>query len=195
MRYVPWGLWLFSSWIIWVGFITVDRGSAFFVAYGGAIAVILSSLATLRLDKVSGQLTLSKYSLFGTQTIKYPLNQIADVGVVGFKSPRRVVIAIKGGKRLWLHPFSAMFSYPSERERCAEQILDFLEVERILKLDIQYGKFLIKLRNFPQNKEYQKWRVAIRNNENKTILANFLPTQSQAEQWAKSFIDGLGEGK
>ena len=56
-------------------------------------------------------------------------------------------------------------------------------------IDIQYGEFIIKLKEFNQHKE---WFVTIRNGQNKTVASNWLPTQRHAEHWARNLIDGLG---
>ena len=56
-------------------------------------------------------------------------------------------------------------------------------------IDIQHGEFIIKLKEFSQHKE---WFATIRNGQNKTVASNWLPTQSQAEYWARNFINGLG---
>lgn len=55
-------------------------------------------------------------------------------------------------------------------------------------IDIQYNSFVIKLKQFDKD---QEWLATIRNKGNQTIASNWLPTQSQGEQWAKKLIDGL----
>ncbi len=54
--------------------------------------------------------------------------------------------------------------------------------------DILYGQYVIKLKRFLPSTE---WIVTVRSLENKTVASNWLESPSQAEQWAKSLIEGL----
>ncbi len=88
--------------------------------------VVLGSIRTLRLNKITGKLTLQQHTLLGTKITEYPLNKVSKVFVFGLVKGYRVGILTSRGI-LWLHPFGA---YPrqSECERCAQEIRDFLDL-------------------------------------------------------------------
>ncbi|MEM7580849.1 MAG: hypothetical protein ACFB02_08215 [Mastigocoleus sp.] len=55
-------------------------------------------------------------------------------------------------------------------------------------IDIQYGDFVIKLKEIPK---YSDWIVVIRNENNKTIASEDKATQKEALEWGKNYIDRI----
>jgi hypothetical protein len=129
------------------------------VIMGAGIKILLGGMATLRLNKITGKLTLKNQGVLGTKTFECRLNQIDNVIVISTKfrltEYHVAMIVLKVGtvlkktnKRLllfsilfqgmldpvlFLRPPSLLLNRKREYERCAEQILDFLHEGDYLK--------------------------------------------------------------
>lgn len=117
-----------SIWIsIFFGVLTM--GTAWIVM------LLIGGIRTLQLDRVNGKLQFKYQGLRGTQTVEYPLNHVKDVviqevGTFGKKN-YYVAIVLKTGFHLSLYPPMAVFRNREQRQYCARQILDFINVSQV----------------------------------------------------------------
>jgi hypothetical protein len=129
------------------------------VIMGVGIQILFGGIVTLRLNQITGKLTLKKQSVLGTKTFECRLNQIDNVIVTSSKFRRNeyhvAMIVLKVGtvlkkinKRqmlfsivfqgmlgsvLFLRPPSLFLNRKRDYERCAEQVLNFLHEGDYLK--------------------------------------------------------------
>ncbi|BAY30727.1 hypothetical protein NIES2107_25750 [Nostoc carneum NIES-2107] len=122
------------------------------VVLGVGMNILLGGIVTLRLNKITGKLTMKKQGVLGTKTFECHLNQIHNVIVTSSKfrltEYHVAMIVLKVGTalqktNLWeilcsivfqgmvgpvllLRPPSLFLNRKRDYERCAEQILDFL---------------------------------------------------------------------
>ncbi len=129
------------------------------VIIGAGIKILFGGMVRLRLNKITGKLTLKKQGVLGTKTFECCLNQIDNVIVTSSKirlteysvvmivlkvgtvlqktNIRQILFSIvfQGmvGPVLFLLPPSLLWNRKREYEHCAEQILDFLHEGDYLK--------------------------------------------------------------
>lgn len=93
---------------------------------GGVIAIAGGTPITLRLNRLTGKLTLHQQSVFGTKHLGYPLNQITDVAVKYIGRYYTVVIVLGENQ----HHLPRFYSYSKGKKQsqfCAQKILEFLQ--------------------------------------------------------------------
>ncbi len=134
----PWFAWIFGIAFFLIGiFIMTNGGSAIlfgaiFAGAGLLVIWVFGSIMTFSASRVTGMITLTTRSIFGSKVKAYPISQVRSVDVETSYSNNnsrtfRVALILDNGEKLPLRSYYS--SGLRSKEKQAERIREFLNLE------------------------------------------------------------------